>query len=104
MFRYLAILFGLLGSLNLIAQTDSENTSVKLSAVVQAAPPRITIQWAAHPGASSVTIYRKLRTGTSWGSAIATVAASTGQYQDNAVSVGVSYEYKVTRTGGGNFD
>ena len=102
MSRCLAILFGLLCSFSLIAQTDSENTSVKLSAVVQATPPRITIQWAAHPGATSVTIYRKLRTGTSWGSAIATVAASQGQYHDDNVSVGVSYEYKVTRSGGGN--
>ncbi|MCB0765356.1 MAG: fibronectin type III domain-containing protein, partial [Flavobacteriales bacterium] len=100
--RSILYLACLLSSCFAIAQSSSENASVKLSATVQSNPPRITVQWAAHPGASTVTIYRKLKTATSWGGSIASVSASALQYADNTVGVGVAYEYKVTRTGGGS--
>ncbi|MDQ3100275.1 MAG: hypothetical protein M3R08_02720, partial [Bacteroidota bacterium] len=82
------------------AQTSSENASVKLSATVQVSPPSITVQWVSHPGTSSITIYRKLASANTWGSSIATPAASSTQYQDNNVVVGVNYEYRVVRNGG----
>lgn len=87
----------LIGSLT--AQT-SETVSVKLQATTVASPPSITISWAAVSGATPTgfTIYRKLKTGTSWGSAIATLGGSATSYLDTPVSVNTAYEYKVTRT------
>ena len=83
------------------SQTSSENASVKLHATVQASPPKITLKWVQHPGTTSITIYRKLKGATSWGSAVATPSASATQWDDNSVSVGVNYEYRVQRSGGG---
>ncbi|MBK6476628.1 MAG: fibronectin type III domain-containing protein [Flavobacteriales bacterium] len=91
-------------SLTGFGQTPSESATVKLSAVTQSSPPRVTLSWAPVSGASTVTIYRKLRSATSWGSSIATPSASAGQYQDNGVSVGTYYEYKVKANGGSNGD
>lgn len=92
-----SILFMLTSSLT--AQT-SETVSVKLQAATVASPPSITISWAAVSGATPTgfTIYRKLKTGTSWGPAIATLGGSATSYLDTPVSVNTAYEYKVTRT------
>lgn len=86
-------------SFQLTAQT-SQTVSVQLSATVVATPPSITLSWAAVSGATPTgfTIYRKLKTGTSWGSAIATLGGSATSYLDTPVSVNTSYEYKVVRT------
>ncbi|MBX2977648.1 MAG: hypothetical protein KF905_00005, partial [Flavobacteriales bacterium] len=81
------------------AQTNAQAGAVQLTASVQATPPRITIQWVAQSSTSSITIYRKAKGATSWGSAIATPAASSTSYVDNNVQVGVNYEYRVVRGG-----
>ncbi len=104
MLRHAIALTCLILSLTGFSQTPSESATVKLSAVTQSSPPRVTLSWAPVSGASTVTIYRKLRSATSWGSSIATPSASAGQYQDNGVSVGVYYEYKVKANGGSNGD
>lgn len=70
-----------------LAQTSSQRAAVQLSATVQASPPRITLSWPAMASTTSITIYRKLKTATSWGSAIATPAASDLSWQDNSVAV-----------------
>jgi len=90
------------GSL-ILAQTPSpsEQGAVKLYATVQESPARITLHWAHHTGTTSITIHRKLRSATDWGSAYATLNASATSYQDNNVQVGVSYEYRVQRSGNG---
>jgi hypothetical protein len=77
---------------------QGEGSSVRLSATVQSTPPRITLNWTAYSGTTGITIYRKLKGGTSWGSALATPASSSLQYVDNAVALNTSYEYKVVRT------
>ncbi len=96
---YLACIFLVIPS---IAQTSSENAAVKLSASIQADPPSITINWVSHPGTSSIAIYRKVKGVTTWGSAIATLSSSATQYQDNTVSTGINYEYRVVRNGSAN--
>ncbi|WKZ65901.1 MAG: hypothetical protein QY325_14160 [Flavobacteriales bacterium] len=83
------------------AQTSSQRAAVQLSATVQAAPAQITLSWAAMASTTSITIYRKTADATSWGSAIATPAASSLSYQDNTVAVGTLYEYRVVRVAGG---
>jgi len=84
-----------------LAQTMSQRAAVMVSATVQASPPRITLAWPTMSSTTSITIYRKLKTGTSWGSAIATPAASDLSWQDNSVSVGTVYEYRVVRVSNG---
>ena len=80
------------------AQTASQVSAVQVQAVVQAAPPSITLSWPAFANTTGITIYRKLRSASTWGSVYATPAASATQYIDNAVAVGTYYEYKVART------
>ncbi len=88
-------------ALSSAAQTSSQKASVQLSATVQVSPPTITLAWTALASTTSITIYRKLKTGTSWGSAIATPGTSSLTYADNTVAVGTAYEYKVVRVAGG---
>jgi hypothetical protein len=76
-----------------------QDASVELSAMVQASPPRITLNWVASTTTTDYIVYRKLKTGTAWGTAIDTLAGTEAQYIDSTVVVGESYEYKVTRIG-----
>ena len=99
--RHALLILFLFCQLAVLGQSPSENASVKLWASVQASPPRITLNWVHHPGTSSVTIYRKLKNATTWGAAIATPSASSTQWHDDNVAIGVSYEYRIHRTGGG---
>ena len=91
----------LLIALTSVAQTSSQKASVQLSATVQASPPTITLAWTTLASTTSITIYRKLKTGTSWGSAIASPAAAALTYADVTVAAGTAYEYKVVRVAGG---
>lgn len=84
-------------SANLFSQT-CQDVSVQLSAVVQNSPPQITLNWVANSSATSHTVFRKLKTATTFGASIASLAGNATQYIDNNVSVGVSYEYKITRS------
>ena len=85
----------------LAGQSPSERASVKLSSTVQSFPPTITLDWSPMGGTSSLSIYRKLKSSSSWGSAIASPSASSVQWVDNNVTVGVNYEYRVQRVSGG---
>ncbi len=80
------------------AQT-CQDASVELSAIVQKTPPKITLNWVNNPGTSQYYIYKKLKTGTSWGTSIATLTGTINQYIDTNVVVGISYEYRVQRSG-----
>ncbi len=84
-----------------VAQTASQKAAVQLSATGQAATPSITLAWTSMASTTSITIYRKLKTATSWGSAIATPATTATSYVDGGVAVGTAYEYKVVRVAGG---
>lgn len=76
-----------------------QDASVELSAVVQATPPQIGLNWVASTTTTEYIVYRKLKTGTTWDAPIATLTGTETQYIDSTVAVGVSYEYKVSRTG-----
>jgi hypothetical protein len=74
--------------------------SVQLAADVQASPAQITLHWDPDQfGADSYTIYRKTKTATSWGNAIATLPGSAQSYADSGVTVGTGYEYQVVKVG-----
>jgi hypothetical protein len=81
------------------AQTATELASVKVMATLAEAPPRITLVWEAEPGASGFSIHRRAVGDTVWGNTLATLPATTSQYADNTVQIGLPYEYKVVREG-----
>ncbi len=91
-----ALLFSATAALAQVAA----DTAVEVSGAVQAAPPKITLSWPAKTSASSIMVYRKAYSATAWGTAIATLAGTATGYADSAVSVGVSYEYRVAAIGG----
>src|SRR5687767_478191 len=97
--KKLLLLFSLFTFLFPAYAQTCKDASVELSAVVQVSPPQITLNWVSSPGATQHTIYRKLKTAVSWGTAIATLGGTATQYADNAVSAGVSYDYKIQRLG-----
>ncbi len=84
----------------LAAQSSSERAAVRVTATVQNTPA-ITLSWAPISSTTALTIYRKSKSATSWGSAVATPAATSTSWTDNNVSTGSNYEYKVVRVSAG---
>ncbi|MBL0126792.1 MAG: hypothetical protein IPP83_04905 [Flavobacteriales bacterium] len=99
--RSLSIVLAFAATLVSFAQTSSQKAAVQLSATVQVSPPAINLSWTTMASTTSITIYRKLKTVTSWGSIIATPSTAALTWTDNTVSVGTAYEYKVVRVAGG---
>jgi hypothetical protein len=99
--RTLLVLACIVSSFQLLAQTSSQRAAVLLSATVQSNPPSITLNWTTVSNTSSLSIYRKLKSSTSWGSVIANPSSSSTSYQDYGVQVGTAYEYKVVRVSNG---
>ncbi|MGB4847303.1 MAG: hypothetical protein WBP41_05255, partial [Saprospiraceae bacterium] len=79
------------------AQT-CQDASVELSAIVQTSPPRITLSWTPNAGAAKHYVYRKLKTGTTWGAVIGSLTGADTSFVDSTVVKGISYEYQVLRT------
>ena len=101
MVRSLFSALALLLTLGVFGQTVSERAAVRLTATVQPGTPSITLQWVPISSTSSFTIYRKLKTATSWGTAVATPSASATSWTDNGITVGTNYEYRVVRVSAG---
>ena len=99
--RSLSIVLAFAATLVSFAQTSSQKAAVQLSATVQVSPPVINLSWTTMASTTSIAIYRKLKTATSWGSIIATPSTAALTWTDNTVSVGTAYEYKVVRVAGG---
>ncbi|HEX2617663.1 MAG TPA: fibronectin type III domain-containing protein, partial [Flavobacteriales bacterium] len=79
-------------------QAQSQDRSVLASCTVQSSPPRITINWSGWSNVTGYTIFRKIKGGTSWGSAVATLDLNALSWVDNNVTLGVNYEYRIVRT------
>ncbi|MBK9985237.1 MAG: hypothetical protein IPP15_23305 [Saprospiraceae bacterium] len=71
--------------------------SVLTSATVMTNPVQITVSWVNDANALSYSIDKKLPADTSW-SHLASLSGSTNNYNDNAVSAGTIYEYRVVKT------
>ena len=94
------ILFSLLLAFNFSFGQSTEDVAVELNAITQVAPPAITLQWKPLTvDTPTYTIYKKAKTATSWGAAIATLPATDSAYTDAAVIVDSAYEYQVIATG-----
>lgn len=75
-----------------------KDASVELTAVVQKSPPRITLKWPTNAATNTYYIFRKSKTATNFGSIYATLPGTVTQFVDTAVSVGIHYEYYVSRS------
>lgn len=80
---------------------SSADAAVQINATVQTSTPQITLNWVGNATTTSYQIFRKLKTATSWGAALATLTGTVNQYVDNTVSVGTNYEYRIIRSGSG---
>ena len=77
------------------AQT-TQDYAVQLTATTQVSPPKITLSWKSIPiGGPSYNVFKKSKTATSWGTAIATLPSTDSVYADAAVIVDSGYEYQV---------
>lgn len=101
MLRSSILCLSVLLALHTFPQTVSERTAVRLTASVQSSPIGVTLNWVAIGGTTSITIFRKTRSATSWGTAIATPSATALQWTDNSVTGGTYYEYRVARVSNG---
>ncbi len=80
-----------------MVQAQSYDRTILAYATVQSAPPRITLTWSGWTNVTGYQVWRKLKGGTSWGSAVATLPATATTWSDNSVAVNVSYEYRMLR-------
>ncbi|MCX6903132.1 MAG: fibronectin type III domain-containing protein [Verrucomicrobia bacterium] len=82
---------------------NGNDIAVQVSAVAQAVPAQITLQWPNSPSANivydSYAIYRKAASDSSWGAVRATLPGTATNFVDTNVSVGAAYEYQVIRNG-----
>ncbi|MEZ4757019.1 MAG: hypothetical protein R2817_09340 [Flavobacteriales bacterium] len=84
------------------AQSSSQRSAVRMGATVTSTPPAITLNWVPESGSSSYSVFRKLPAAAAWGSAVASLSGTATTWTDTNVSVGVAYDYKVVRSGGGS--
>lgn len=77
--------------------TPSQNVSLFLSATASVSPLRITLNWYSYVPSTGYTVYRKLKSDTSWVQ-LTTLSSGITQYIDSAISQNIYYEYKVSRS------
>lgn len=87
-------------SLNLFSQATSD-AAVQITVTTNSTTPQITLNWIGNATTTQYQVFRKLKTATSWGAALATLSGTVNTYSDNAVTVGTNYEYRIIRTGSG---
>lgn len=90
--------FGSAGNTNLYPAYNSITRSIMVEADASASPLNITLKWVTQVASTGYTIYRKLKSSTSWGTAITTLPGTATQYVDSTVSEDIYYEYQVVRT------
>jgi hypothetical protein len=77
---------------------QTKDYAVQISATVQTSPAKITLNWVQDTSGvpTNYTVSRKLKNETSW-NILATLSGATLSYDDNNVSSGNTYEYKIMR-------
>jgi len=83
------------------AQTPGLNKSIRITATVQSAVPRITLQWQTLVSATSITVYRKLKNDASFYSGtIFNLPVTATAFADSSAQEGIAYEYQIIKAGG----
>lgn len=96
--KLLQLCFLFIFKTSLLAQSVTD-PAVRVTASVQSSPPQIILGWPGNATSNQYTIYRKLKTGSAWGSPIATLSGTVNQYVDNSVTTATNYEYRIVRIG-----
>ncbi len=78
------------------AQDWSLERSIQITATVETAPAKITLDWLSQP-ANGFILYRRLKGESSWGAPLADLSGSVNSFEDSDVEVGQSYEYKIDK-------
>lgn len=99
MYRFKILIFLSLGIFTLSVAQSTKNAAVELWANIQTAPPTVTLNWVAVSTTTNYSVARKLKNSATWTTLAATIPGTVNQYVDNTVSAGVSYEYRVIRSG-----
>lgn len=87
-------------ALSICAYSQSPiNQTIQLTTTIQPSKPSITFSWDTIAGAVKITVYRKARTATAWGTAIATLAPTATIFKDTNIVIGGDYEYRFYETG-----
>jgi hypothetical protein len=79
----------------LLAQTTSRDLTIPVYAAIQESPAKITLKWTAETNHNGYKIYRKLKDGGSWGTAIGNLAATDSFFIDNNIVIGQVYDYYI---------
>lgn len=90
--RIIATILSLFISTLALAQTTIDY-ALQITAEVQKLPAQIKLNWKSTVTKGNLTIFRKTKQATSWGSPIATLSATATSFTDNNVSSGNGYEY-----------
>ncbi len=98
--RRIFILFFVLFIGNFSFAQSCENVAIEITAIPSTSPVQITLKWKPVGfGTPTYRIWKKSKTSTSWGTAIATLPSTDTDYVDAAVIVDSAYEYYVQGTG-----
>lgn len=95
--KKLSFVFWLLVQATWTQAQSAADAAVQINAVVQNNPPQITLRWTGNGTTTQYQVFRKMKTGISWGSPLATLNGTTVTYTDNSVQLGDNYEYRVVR-------
>ena len=71
--------------------------AVMLTATIDSGVSRITLKWPHDPVATAFTVYRKLKSSTTWDLTLASLPGSDSTYIDNTVIADSAYEYQVQK-------
>lgn len=85
----------------LLAQPATDY-AVQAWAEIEDNPAKITIHWQPVNGVTTYSIYRKLKNEGNWGPLLTMLDADATSYEDTNVSSGISYEYKIQKSGNVN--
>ncbi len=81
-----------------LAQSTIQEVSVLVSAVVRRSPAQVRLTWSSPTTQpATFTVYRRGKGERSWGPPLLVSTTAITSYDDNAVIVGVPYEYRVVR-------
>lgn len=98
--RLLYFTLALLFFSDVTSAQSTKDYAVQITATTQVSPPSITLRWKKIPyGTPVYSIFKKTKTATAWGTAIASISTGDTTYTDNSVIVDSAYEYMVYTTG-----
>lgn len=75
------------------------DAAVQLVASASSNPPQIILRWPGNSTTNQYDVYRKYKTASNWGSALATLSGSLSVFVDTTAIIGDNYEYMVYRAG-----